>query len=475
MTALNTPASRKSARDKDAARRWALTLTVALLLMLGLRGPLLALSAPGATNLWSTGYYPAYRQSYYPPAAIDFSALSHLIHFSIGPRADGSLDTQGQGLTPALSADLVAKAHAAGTKALICVGGAGSQAAFQGATSSANLPAFVTNVLNFVSTYGYDGVDLDWEPLTDTDSTQFTNLVNGLRTALNGFSPRKLLTAATASLPALFATLQTQFDQINLMTYDLAGPWPGWVTWFNSPVYDGAYRFPSTGGLVPSIDGMVTNFLAHGVLGPKLGIGIPFYGDIWTHGAGTSTGGTLLPRQSWTTTPTVTPIAYFDVMASYFSSNLYHWDSAAQAAYLSITNPIATNDIFLSYDDQHACQAKVSYARNHRLGGVMVWEIGQGYRSTQPSGQRDPLLQAVKQALIATPDCTAIRPVNQDIQLSFATLPLGAYRVQWRSNLSSSWLTLTTNLSTSGGPLQVLDPGALTSQPARFYRVQTPP
>lgn len=434
------------------------------------------LSTWARADLWSTGYYPGYRQAYYPPSTIDFTALSHVIHFSIMPNSDGTLNTGIQGLKPAFSSDLVSRAHAAGRQVLICVGGAESQAGFQGATSSANRAAFITNVVSFMSAYGYDGVDIDWEPLDSSDAQQYTNFVNDLRAALDGFSPRRLLTVATASQPALFASLQNQFDQINLMTYDLAGPWPGWVTWFNAPIYDGGFRFPSTGNLIPSADGMVNSFIAAGVAPGKLAVGIAFYGNVWTHGAGTFTGGTRLPRQTWTTAPTVTAVAYFDLMSSYYQTNLYHWDTAAQAAYLSITNSVATNDMFISYDDEHTCQAKVSYARNRRLGGVMIWEIGQGYRPTQPSGQRDPLLQAMKQALLYTPRLTAIQRGDQDIQFSFTSLPLALYRVLWASNLTASaWNTLTNNVSGTGDIFQITDPGAVTNTSPRFYRVQTPP
>jgi hypothetical protein len=227
--------------------------------------------------------------------------------------------------------------------------------------------------------------------------------------------------------------------------------------------------------LIESADGKVTNFVGSGVLAGKLALGLCFYGRVWTHGAGTSTGGTLLPRQSWTNAPTVTAVTYFDLITNYYQPDLYHWDDAAQAAYLSITNTIATNDLFLSYDDEHACQAKVSYARNHHLGGVMIWEITQGYRATQPSGQRDPLLQAVKQAL-ATPGPVAIELKDQNIQLSFTGAPLGLYRVLWTSDLATSgWNTLTNNVPGTNGSVLVRDPLALSGQPRRFYRVQTPP
>ena len=196
---------------------------------------------------WTAGYYPAYRQGYYPPSAIDFSALTQVIHFSVMPQVDGTLDPTGNALTSEDSVDLVSHAHAAGKQVLLCVGGALSQAGFQGATSDAILTGFVNNLMNFVSTYGYDGVDVDWEPLEDSDVVPFTNFINQLRARLNSLTPHGLLTVATASQPGLFASLQSTFDQINLMTYDLAGPWPGWVTWFNSPIFDGGYRFPSTG------------------------------------------------------------------------------------------------------------------------------------------------------------------------------------------------------------------------------------
>jgi chitinase len=415
-----------------------------------------------------------------PASNIDFTALTHIIHFSVIPNSDGTLDSSDNDVTFANSTDIVSRAHAAGKVVLICVGGAGSESDFQAATSNANLSAFISNLTNFMATRGYDGVDIDWEPLPASDAGQYTNLVNGLRSALNGFSQHKLLTAAAAAYPpygdpptaeyTMFAALQNQFDQINIMTYDLSGPYEGWVTWFNSPIYDGGYRFPSTGGLVPSVDGAVSNFITNGLTAGKLGIGIAFYGYVWAGGTGTSTGGVTQPRQSWTNAPTMTAYDYSAIMTSFYQTNLYYWDTSAQAAYLSISNANPADDMFISYDDQRTCQAKVSYARNNALGGVMIWSLGQDYQSGQP----EPLLQALKQAL-ATPGLITIQNTGQDIELNFSTLPLGSYRVEWTSDLNSNvWNTLAvTNVSGPGGVLQIVDPAA--SQPQRFYRVQTPP
>src|SRR5262249_28428026 len=153
---------------------------------------------------------------------------------------------------------------------------------------------------NFMSVRGYDGIDIDWEPLDASDASQFTNFVKTLRTALDALNPRPLLAMALASPPTpapVIASVETQFAQINLMTYDLSGAYPGWVTWFNASLYDGGYRFPSTSGLVPSTDGMVNSLISAGIPPAKLGIGLAFFGWIWSGGAGTSTGGASLPRQ----------------------------------------------------------------------------------------------------------------------------------------------------------------------------------
>ena len=433
-------------------------------------------------GFWSIAYYPGWEQAAMPASKIDFTALTHVIHFSIVPNSDGTLNDSDNGISSANSSDIVSKTHAAGRKVLICIGGSESESSFQGATSAANLPLFINNITNFMASRGYDGVDIDWEPLPSTDAEQYTNFVIALRSALNQFSEPKLLTAAAGAYPPygdsataeykMYAGLQSAFDQINIMTYDLSGPYDGWVTWFNSPIYNGGYRFPSNGNLLPCVDGAVTNFLVNGVNSAKLGIGIAFYGYLWTDGRGTSPTCITQPRQSWTNAPTATPIRYSDIMTGYYQTNLYHWDDAAQAAYLGITNANPENNIFLSYDDQRTCQAKVSYARNHGLGGIMIWELAQDYTP----GTTDPLLQAVKQSL-ATPGQINLENNGKNINLEFPSIALGSYRVQWTGDLTFSiWSTLLiTNISEAGGPLLITDFGALTNQTQRFYRVQTPP
>ena len=59
-------------------------------------------------------------------------------------------------------------------------------------------------------------------------------------------------------------------------------------------------------------------------------------------------------------------------------------------------------DLFISYESPKAIGAKLDYVRAQGLGGVVIWELGAGYFRDgdpgDPTGPKDPLLQAVKQA-----------------------------------------------------------------------------
>jgi chitinase len=419
-----------------------------------------------------TGYYPAYAAANMPPSEIDFSAMTQIIHFSLFPNGDGSLNSTQNVMSYQNITNLVTLAHNAHVKALVCIGGENSY--FPNAASAGSVNFFIYNLTNFMATNDYDGIDVDWEPLDDGDANVYTNFIIGLRTALNEFNPPRLLTTAIppSADPALVATVENCFDQINLMTYDLSGPYEGWVTWFNSPIYSGGYTFPSNAGeLVPSVEGMVTNFEAAGIPTNKLAIGITFYGYVWGSGNDGSGNAMSYPRESWETAPTnFFTVTYNQIISSNFPAADFNYDTVAQAPWIGLGNE-GTNDLFISYENARSCEAKVSYARNNGLGGVFIWELSQDHVSGQ--SQSDPLLEAVKQAA-ATPGSLTAQHSGKNINLSFNSAPLGNYSVQWSTNLTKPWNTLvSTNvgLTGTGDVIQIQDPA---NQPLRFYRVQSP-
>lgn len=376
---------------------------IAIAIVLGLSGT--SASDVYANDIWVTAYYGAWMQGgpgwtgHMTADKIDYSAVTHIIHFVIVPKPDGTIDYTTSSVTPENSADLVKRARAAGKKVLISLGGWDTESAFLSATSDANRQKFISNLINFMVSRGYDGIDFDWEPISPTSTSRIKTFINELRAEMDKITPRPLLTAAAVWEPALFAQLQDKFDQINIMTYDLAGLWMN-TTWFNSATYDGGYWFPASGP-APSANGLVNAFIAAGVNPAKLGIGIGFYGYVWKGGSGTPTGGVTAPGQKWTTAPSLNSSTnYYEIMDKYYQPAYYRYDAAAGSSYLSIDKPGSTDDMFISYNDEATCFEKVKYVRNKGIGGIMIFQLGGGWRPNAPVP--DSLLQSVKNAVVQT-------------------------------------------------------------------------
>jgi chitinase len=386
-------------------------------LMLGMAASWSSADTAGVTpRPWVTGYLPGYRHTDDDVScltAADYAMLTHLCHAGAIPRADGSLDTEQNSVTPGRRRRAVTAAHEAGVPILIVIGG--GYADFREALRPDVRPAFVRNIVTLMEGDGYDGVDLDMEPVTTADNPgnpDYIAFVKELHAALQGkptpLCPRPLLTAAIMLRDAALwgrPEVHDRFDQVNLMVYDMAGPYEGWVTWFDSALHNGGYTFPGLGNPISAIDLWVDECLAAGIPAAKLGLGLCFDALCWQGGTGTPTGGVTAPRQSWTTPPGHphtgggARLTYAEMLDRYPNPELYHWDEAAEVPYLSIDQPGSDDDVFVSFNDARSCAAKVRYARDRGLGGFIIWELSADYRAAQPEGQRRPLRQAVAEAI----------------------------------------------------------------------------
>jgi chitinase len=372
-------------------------------------------SGAEAAVRWVTGYYAAYSEfppASMPPSGVDYTALTHVIHWPVVPLADGTLDPDQYGLTAAQSAEVVSRAHAVGTKAILGFGGDAASVGngWQGATSPANRAQFIASMLSLMQARGYDGIDINWEELTLGDQPQFTAFITQLRAALDAIVPRPLLTVVPTSgsdaAVTLVAAVRQHFDQINIQTYVMSGPYPGWVTWFNSPIFNGGFVFPSTNGPVPSADDEVDRFTVGGIPVGDLAIGIQLDGAVWEGGAGTSTGGVSRPRQTWNdlTSPSMTFMRAADIIGTFTPANGYTktFDAVARVPWIGRDAPADANDRFISYDDEQAIQEKAAYIAQKGLGGVFVFEVSGDFFPAAAGDARHPLLTALRNAFRST-------------------------------------------------------------------------
>jgi chitinase len=353
---------------------------------------------PPPTGRWLSGYYVGYQRSLYPESQVDFSLLTHIFVGRIIPTTSGGVlehfdidNTNG----PIMARNLSTRAHEAGRKAVLMLGGAGEHAGFVGAASSANRATFVGNLISTMDSLGYDGIDVDWEPINAEDRAPLLALLQALRTA----RPNMILTIPVGwvnsnfpgSIDSWYATVAGVVDQMNLMTYDMAGPYSGWVTWHSSALLDNQPNHPS------SVASSVQAYRNVGVAAAKLGIGIGFYGTCWRGATG--------PRQTIGSGVSLVAsdntMSWANIMSLYYDAGARRWDDLAKVPYLTFTTPKGPSQCnYVSYDDEQSIAEKGAHVKANGLGGAIIWTIGQGHLPNAPAGSQDPVLKAAYNAIV---------------------------------------------------------------------------
>jgi chitinase len=250
--------------------------------------------------------------------SIQYDKLTHINYSFAIPQYNGSIMAVENG---AKLQTIVSRAHAAGCKVLIAIGGwsylgAPLDPVFESLAANADSRArFVNDAMYIVNQYNLDGVDIDWEY---PDPGQSANNFDALMTALsNALKPSgKLLTAAVigsgsqgggVSLSAL-----NKLDFLNVMSYDANS--------YDHSTYNYALE-------------CLNYWSGRGLAKNKIVLGVPFYG-----------------RPSW---------------ASYASL-------VAQGA-----DP--NGDFFNGngYNGKNTIASKTNYVKNNGYGGIMMWELSQ--------------------------------------------------------------------------------------------------
>jgi GH18 family chitinase len=276
-------------------------------------------------------------------------------------------------------------------------GGAGEHDAFVAAASDLNRARFVQNLLRTMDDLGYDGIDVDWEPILPGDRQPLLALLRELRAARPGIILTIPVGWVNANFPGevdgFYAELAGLVDQMNVMSYDMAGNYGGWESWHSSALYGHAPSRPS------SIESTVDRYLAVGVPPGRLGIGVGFYGSCWR---GVTEPRVPLDGRDVSQGNSDNAMSYANIMRDYRPAATRHFDAAAQVPYLSSAagaGPQRCN--FISYEDAESIAAKGAFVRDRGLGGAIVWTINQGHLPDAPAGGRDPLMRAMQAAFLA--------------------------------------------------------------------------
>lgn len=368
--------------------RQALTATVLPLL-------LIALSFAGAAQAQESLRVVGYVMDREPMPAISAHKLDAVIYaFALVDPAH-AVYLPRPGMASRLAGLTALRADNPDLQVLLAIGGWGAGHFSEAAATENGRLVFARTAVAMVRRFDLDGLDIDWEYPTlpgpgishaPADRDNFPLLLAAVREALDALSlrtgKRYLLTFAAADGEAArgldLPRIVPLVDAIHLMTYDFHGSLGG-----GTGHHAGLHRSASAGDGVRDSARAIDEFLAAGVPARKLLLGMAFYGKRFTgvspdnHGLHQAFDGEVA-FLSWREIRN-------DLLPE--TSFVRHWDADAQAAWLWN----AERRIFISYEDPDALRAKVAYARERSLGGVMYWQHDQD--------DEEHLLDSVREAL----------------------------------------------------------------------------
>lgn len=231
----------------------------------------------------------------------------------------------------------------------------------------------------------FDGIDIDWEfPVQGglkgnverpADRENFTLLLAELRRGLDAQGKKDgrhyELTIAASARPSEIANIELErivplLDFIGVMTYDYHTG--GSIAHFNAPLFAAAND--PTPDL--NVDASMRAFLRGGVPASKLLIGIPFFARAYG-GVPNVNAGLLQPSKGPPADWRESDGGWRRLSRTRLTDPRYtrHWEPMARVPWLYD----AKAGTWITYDDPEAVRAKMNYVREHKLGGVIIWEL----------------------------------------------------------------------------------------------------
>ena len=319
------------------------------------------------------------------PATISAKKLTH-INFAFA-RIDGNgrVVFEHPQFAPALKSLLALKRQNSRLRVLVSVGGWEADGFSDAALTEESRNTFAESAVAFLRQHRADGIDLDWEypgqgvagiKFRAEDKQNFTRLLQTMRARLDAASDadgrggrdRYLLTIASADREYFEYTemekLHVFLDWLNIMSYDFFNSLTR-TTGHHAGLYASALAAPGD----RNADASVRQHLAAGIPPDKLVLGVAFYGRGFA-GVQPANNGLHQPYERYEGDHPYSQLAEKLIGSQGF---VRYWDERAQAPFLWN----AESELFITYDDPQSIRAKAAYARQHRLGGMMFWELSQ--------------------------------------------------------------------------------------------------
>ncbi|XP_053663705.1 probable chitinase 2 [Anopheles marshallii] len=264
-------------------------------------------------------------------------------------------------------------------KVLLAIGGwnEGSEKYSNLAANPERRQAFVTNALDFIKQYGFDGLDLDWEYPTQrggkpADRENFVALVRELSQVFrkNNLLLTSAIGAGKDTIDAAYdvKALSKYLDFLHIMCYDYNGSWDGKI----------GPNAPLTSRDFLNVEYSIEHLLELGAPASKLVLGLPFYGRTFVSTIAKARLGDTADKVGFPGPATKENgfMGYNEVCEELKrnpSDWTLEWDSTASEM-VAIKSNGSTSQVVV-YDSTRSIANKVRFAVRQKLAGLMVWSV----------------------------------------------------------------------------------------------------
>lgn len=375
----------------------------------------------------------------YTPERIDFSIVTHVIHFAENAttgfpyfiptsRIEGVPyinPITGQ-LVPSVQKGLIDAAHAANKKVLLGI----AQVAYYNTppalsqifSDSGKTDIFVAQIANYITLKGYDGVDINWEYPSASDRVNFSAFLVKMRAALDTMIPRGTLTITVdngavnpANRGVDVSVLNSNVDYVIIESISrLAGAGNVYSGIPNALYHPACTPFDAhtlADSYSPRMASYVTNngWAQIGLDKQRATMYMPTYFEWFSGVDGPCQVAAGISSHSYI------PMSLGEVLKRYSTTTLVT-DTTAKAKYFSFTDPTYGKSL-VTYWDEETTTDFINLLKSRGFSSVVLYDLGLAYvgPTQMPSftKPRDYILKAIGAAInggvpaLATADMTA--------------------------------------------------------------------
>ncbi|KAL1335192.1 hypothetical protein HN51_064132 [Arachis hypogaea] len=242
-------------------------------------------------------------------------------------------------------------------------------------SNASSRKSFIHSSITLARTYGFQGLDLSWVSANTTNDLKNMGLLfqewreaakSEAINSTNNNNQELILTAAVPYQPGSdfgsypVESISDNLNWVNVLDYDYYTPQSTNFTGAHSALYDPSSDVNTDTGIKRWIDS--------GVSASKLVLSLPFYGYAWKlrnqreNGIGAAATGPAITKGGDMTYKEIK-----DYVQRYEATVLYN------ATY--VVNYFSIGSNWIGFDDADAVKTKVSYAKEKKLGGYVVWQV----------------------------------------------------------------------------------------------------